>query len=87
VTGRVRKASVTGSDDLLDIVHRRDGLLRIFLIGVSHEPKPPTTAGVAVLDNNLVSTMLGSAHNILLQSGARELGLPERWLRNEVGAK
>lgn len=62
----VRVASVTGGD-LLDVVHRRDGFLCILLVGVSHEPEPPTTAGVAVLDHNLTSKLLGCAHNIILR--------------------
>lgn len=81
-------ASVTGSG-LLDVVHRRDGFLRILLIGVAHKPEPPTAAGIAVLDNHLSSEMLDSAHSILIRGDARGLRplAPEtRSLRNEVEA-
>jgi hypothetical protein len=39
--------------DLLDVVHGRDGFLGILLVGEAHETEPPTTAGVAVFDNDL----------------------------------
>ena len=60
VPGRPDEREVTGGD-LLDVVHGRDGFLRILLVGVSHETEASTTAGVAIFDNHLARNLLGSA--------------------------
>jgi len=43
----------TAGKSLLGVVHRCDGLLSIFLIGISDESKASAAAGVAVFDNDL----------------------------------
>ncbi len=54
----VERRAVVAGGDLLDVVHGRDGLLRVILIGVSHEAETPTPAGVAILDDNLLKMLV-----------------------------
>ena len=82
VPGRRHEREVTGGD-LLDVVHGRDGFLRVLLVGVAHETKSSTTAGVAVLDNHLARNLLGFAghrNNNMPRRGFPEPRLPERRL-------
>lgn len=42
-----------GRGDLLDVVHRRDGLLGIIFVGIADKAETSAAAGITVLDDHL----------------------------------